>query len=1401
MKALFDTGATKSVMSGKMYRNLKLGPLDDSNLPSVVGANGSSLGVMGRIRCTIAFEKEEDRFDQTFLVCENLQRGVILGKDFARQNCAGVYWTPHNTRVLHTNLKTIAETKELVPSGTAAIHVKQTTKLPPRSLAVVDVNINTTSEDKIRMIPDSLCQSRHPNMYMMGFDADLSKRGKDTVAPFVLINLSYTENVRLRKDTVVGWTQKDDAEGEVFQIETLDITPRNHTNPRTPRTFAQFVEMPENTDKIDTDVDLQKVFTSASNFIKSPAEVDTHRKVDLEDKIIKEETKEKFHKLCDRYDQIISKGSADIGKTLLVEMDIDTGDSPPIACRPYTLPLKHHDWVKKEIEILDRAGIIDKSISAWASPVIIVPKKSKPGEPPKRRMCVDFRRLNGRLPEVENMTGGKGCISLVPLPKIDELYARLQGYKIFSTLDLRSGYYHIGLSESAKPKTAFVISGIGKYQFNRVPFGLAQAPAYFQTLINKVLDNIDFAMGYLDDIIIFSRSEEEHLEHIEQVFKRLEEAGLKLSLEKCSFFKKHIQYLGHLLSEEGIQPLPEKLESIAKMPRPKNQKEVKQFLGLIGYYRKFVPRFADISRVLNKLTRKDEEFEWTSECDKCFNMLKDYLQEAPILRYPDPEARYVLYTDASKYAYAGVLTQTMDGTDHPIAYVSGLFRGSQLNWAALTKEAYAIYMSVKKLSFYLDSARITVRSDHLPLKKFLEKNTMNAKVNNWAVELESQKIDFVFIPGIKNVLADTLSRLIEVDSDVKLPEEKEGEEFGYIPFEKLPPAQVEVCEEVWINEVTQDKVTLKLQDPITQNIEINLPLTNQKMKELQEQDPKVSHLRKLWSENKLNKTLFTMENDILKRVLMINGLLYKPVVTPSILKDCLIMLAHDEQGHNGFKRTYGSLQTVYYWKGMKRQIQLHCRRCRTCARHNVIAQEFHKEHFAVPTQPMEFIAMDLIGEFHPASSKGNRYALTAICMLTGFTFCIPLKNKTAEEVVKAYLNHICCVFGPSKKILTDNGTEFKNKMWEDVYKLLRTEHRVTPIYSPQCNGRIEGFHRFLKATVGKQIQKGLEWDDLVWKATSAYNFFPTESSGISPFFLMFGREAAAKHMLLAEESTKYVGDNEGILNLKLMQQLYHVVAYNLAKSRTARDGNMITKRKNFKPKHLKRNGLVLVRDHTSKAFEPKAIDHHIIDFCGKHQVIVKDNYGNKKKVHVKDVKPIEMDVATAEFFRKEREQCTTRDAKHVMPIKLIPDLEWKLIENISVMESSNGVTIYCIKETEDEQKDTQVTKVPEPKTGTVKTTQSSTEAKEPRYEHRENSDMQPRYKHRESREITTEDTVPRENSEILEDLLPRYEPREKPQKTTEDTVPREITEKYMYFTSHPYGSNRRHQNGFVRSEN
>ena len=332
-------------------------------------------------------------------------------------------------------------------------------------------------------------------MYMYNLFADLSEKTKDSVTPFVIVSLSNDHYLEFPENHVIAFTEKDDTEGEVFEIEQVDITPRNWIPARSQLPVAKIT-------KVDTETDLHSILTSASNFIKSPVEVEAHRKVDLEDKKIKEETRQEFNKLCDRFDDIISKGSDDIGKTLLVEMDINTGDSPPIASKPYTLSLKHYDWVQKEITTLERAGIITKSISPWASPVVIVPKKSAPEEPPQRRMCVDFRRLNKQLPEVKNMSGGKGCISLVPLPKIDELYTKLQGYKGY-TLDLWSGYYHIGLSESAKPKTAFVVSGMGKFEFNRVPFGLAQAPAYFQRLINEVLTDCNFAMGYLDDHYYF----------------------------------------------------------------------------------------------------------------------------------------------------------------------------------------------------------------------------------------------------------------------------------------------------------------------------------------------------------------------------------------------------------------------------------------------------------------------------------------------------------------------------------------------------------------------------------------------------------------------------------------------------------------------------------------------------------------------------------------------------------------------------------------------------------------------------------------------------------------------------------------------------------------------------------
>ena len=441
------------------------------------------------------------------------------------------------------------------------------------------------------------------------------------------------------------------------------------------------------------------------------------------------------------------------------------------------------------------------------------------------------------------------------------------------------------LSEKSRPKTAFV-SSYGKWEFKRCPFGLAQAPAYFQRLVNEVLLGLTFAFGYLDDILVFSPDMKTHLEHLRLLFERLRVTDLKLKEVKCNFLKRHIQYLGHIVLGEGITLLPEKLNSIQKMPPPKTPKEIKQFLGLIGYYRKFVPRFSDLAQPLNALTRKDVEFEWTPICQESFELLKASLMTDPILTYPDANLPYVLFTDASKYAWACVLTQEkthmFEGKEtkllHPITYMSGLFRGSQINWACLTKEAYAIYMSIKKLAYYLEDADVTLRSDHLPLKKFLAKNTLNSKVNNWAIEISPFRITFEYIKGIKNTLADTMSRLIDIDPQVQPEPEAEGYEFGYYIFDELPSLEVSDIE------ATSGSITnIETEDASGNNFQ-KFPISDDVLHKLQQEDAFCKNiLNQIEKGNITDGQLYLVKDKILKRYVLEGDNTYETIVVPRAL--------------------------------------------------------------------------------------------------------------------------------------------------------------------------------------------------------------------------------------------------------------------------------------------------------------------------------------------------------------------------------------------------------------------------------------------------------------------------------------------------------------------------------------
>ena len=434
------------------------------------------------------------------------------------------------------------------------IHNKQGIEIPGRNLAVVSVFLDTKTlqENQVYEVkPNLLLTNEHPNLIVLPMLHWVQKEKYENI-PMALINLNEDEKIFLKRGEILGCL-------EPSSVEMNELIQEKYDN------------IGEEGERENESIPLEK------KFITSPAEVNTHRKMQLQDAKVTKENREKFRLLCEEFEDIFSKSSSDIGKTLLITMDIDTRDSPPVCQRPYNLPLKHREWVQKELGTLEQAGVIVRSISPWASPIVVVPKKTEPGEPPRRRLCVDYRVINSLLPEVQKAhSKAKGILTLVPLPQIDHIYARLRGSQVFSTFDLRSGYHHMELSPEARAKSAFV-TPLDKFEFTRCPFGLSQAPAYFQRLMNQVIKGLPFAFVYLDDVLIHSPDIETHLEHIRILFQRLRKADLKLKDSKCNYFKTHVQYLGHLVSGKGIKPLPEKLETSRKCQHPLPQKKLNNF--------------------------------------------------------------------------------------------------------------------------------------------------------------------------------------------------------------------------------------------------------------------------------------------------------------------------------------------------------------------------------------------------------------------------------------------------------------------------------------------------------------------------------------------------------------------------------------------------------------------------------------------------------------------------------------------------------------------------------------------------------------------------------------------------------------------------------------------------------
>ena len=348
-------------------------------------------------------------------------------------------------------------------------------------------------------------------------------------------------------------------------------------------------------------------------------------------------------------------------------------------------------------------------------------------------------------------------------------------------------------------------------------------------------------------------------------------------------------------------------------------------------------------------------------------------------------------------------------------------------------------MSVKKLAFCLTDADVLLKSDHLPLKKFLQKNTLNNKVNNWAIELEAFNIRFEHVSGKANILADMLSHLVDLNPDARLDPENAGWEFGYYIFESLPKLSSEDI--VQIREILSGENVIRpdpdVQQPFVQ--QLRSPLTLDQLRALQGQDDKCITLMRMLKNGKLDPVAYSLQEGILYRRVIEGGQSFQAIYMPRMpesLIQSILQTAHDESVHNGFPRTYSAIRRLYYWKGIKEDILQHCRNCFTCQLHKTVEVKFEAKHFKPLLKPMDFIAMDLIGEFHPPSSQGNHYALTGVCMLTEFTWCIPIKLKKATDVARAYMQHVYSVLGGSTKILTDNGTNSRTKSLGMCYRSL-----------------------------------------------------------------------------------------------------------------------------------------------------------------------------------------------------------------------------------------------------------------------------------------------------------------------------------------------------------------------------
>ncbi|GJR07138.1 putative reverse transcriptase domain-containing protein [Tanacetum coccineum] len=711
----------------------------------------------------------------------------------------------------------------------------------------------------------------------------------------------------------------------------------------------------------------------------------------------------------------------------------------PVARAPYRLAPSEMKELAKQLQELSDKGFIRPSSSPWGAPVLFVKKKDG-----SFRMCIDYRELNKLT--IKNR---------YPLPRIDDLFDQLQGSSVYSKIDLRSGYHQLRVREKDIPITAFR-TRYGHYEFQVMPFGLTNAPAVFMDLMNRVcrpfLDK--FVIVFIDDILIYSKNKEEHEEHLRIILELLQKEKLYAKFSKCEFWLDSVKFLGHVINSQGVHVDPAKVEAIQSWSAPKSPTEVRQFLGLAGYYRRFIEGFSLIAKPLTKLTQKNKAYEWGEEEEEAFQLLKDKLCSAPILALPEGSEDFVVYCDASLKGYGAVLMQR----EKVIAYASRQLRTHEENYMTHDLELGAVVFALRLWRHYLYGVKCTVFTDHKSLQYILDQKELNMRQRRWIELLSDYDCEIRYHPGKANVVADALSR-------------KEREK----------PLRVR---------------SLMLAD----HKDLMQQILEAQVESLKEGNVKKENL------GRMQKQIFEIRT---------NGIRYhdKRIWLPLYggLRDLIMHESHKSKYsiHPGSTKMYQDLKRLYWWPNMKADIATYIDKCLTCAK---VKAEHMKpsgllQQPEIPEWKWEKVTMDFVSGL-PRTPSGYDSIWVIVDRLTKSAHFLPMKKTDGiEKLAQLYLKEIVCRHGVPVSVISDRDSLFTSRFWVSLQKALGTQLDLSTAYHPETDGQsertIQTLEDMLRACV---IDFGSSWDRHLPLVEFSYNNSYHASIKAAPFEALYGRK-------------------------------------------------------------------------------------------------------------------------------------------------------------------------------------------------------------------------------------------------------------------------------------------------------